>query len=136
MKHILLQLQTDSNSISDYVVYADYSSWFWIAIVEFFIIIILLIRWNKKKIGNKNVLKDEIKSTLNNEVNMDDLMNSINNSRQLYKELCRVYHPDRFTKSSEKEIAESIFQDISANKRNYNELIKIKLKAERKLLTN
>ena len=60
------------------------------------------------------------------DIDMNNLMNSIHRSRELYKELSSKYHPDRFVNTPEYEIAEEIFQRISKNERNYKELTLIK----------
>jgi curved DNA-binding protein CbpA len=57
---------------------------------------------------------------------MNSLMDSINGSKDLYKELSRVCHPDRFTNSDKQKNAEEIFQEISKNKRDFNKLSELK----------
>ncbi|MCH3884774.1 hypothetical protein [Tenacibaculum aquimarinum] len=60
---------------------------------------------------------------------MDALMNNINSSKLLYKELSRVCHPDRFVNSDKQKIAEEIFKNISKNKRKFKELEILKERA-------
>ena len=60
-------------------------------------------------------------------------MNSIHHSKELYKELSKRCHPDKFVNTSKQEIAEDIFQRISKNKRSYEQLMLIKEEAKSKL---
>ena len=110
------------------------SIWFWIAIIEFMLIIWLLLELQKHKRGKLD-FADVNKADLRNsgDVNMDNLMNSIHHSRELYKELSSKCHPDRFVNTAEHEIAEEIFQRISKNKRNYQQLLELKEEAKNKL---
>jgi len=113
------------------------SIWLWIALLEFLIITWLLIKLYRKKEGKldlSDLKKSDLKST--NNVNMNDLMSSIHKSRELYKELSRKCHPDRFVNTPLQGIAEELFQEISRNKRNYMELMKIKEIAKDKLNLN
>jgi hypothetical protein len=70
-----------------------------------------------------------IKGSRKNDINMDNLMNNIHNSRLLYKELSRKCHPERFVNDPKQKIAEEIFQEISKNERNHKELSLLKLRA-------
>lgn len=72
----------------------------------------------------------------NTSIDMNNLMDSINNSNSLYKELSRKYHPDRFVNTPKQELAEKIFQEISRNKRNYEKLTLLKQQAESELDIN
>jgi chromosomal replication initiation ATPase DnaA len=67
---------------------------------------------------------------------MNKLMDSINNSKSLYKELSKKYHPDRFVNTSKHLLSERLFQEISKNKRNHENLILLKKQAESELGTN
>jgi hypothetical protein len=107
------------------------SIWFWIAIIELLLIFLLLYKLKSKK--NKSQLSDfekkNIKNSRNNEIDMDNLMNSIHNSRTLYKELSKKCHPDRFVNHSKQKISEEIFQEISKNERNFDQLNLLKSRA-------
>ena len=70
-----------------------------------------------------------MKNAKKSEIDMDNLMNSINGSKDLYKQLSRKCHPDRFINSEKQKIAEVIFQDISKHKRAYNKLLLLKKQA-------
>lgn len=108
---------------------------FWIALIELTVIIFLLYKLKSKKgiyeltdLETKN-----IKGSKNNTIDMDNLMNSIHNSRTLYKELSKKCHPDRFINDSKQKKAEEIFQEITKNERNYEKLSSLKLRAENEL---
>ena len=60
---------------------------------------------------------------------MNNLMDSIHNSRNLYKELSKKCHPDRFINDPKQKIAEEIFQEISENERNFEKLSLLKQRA-------
>jgi len=113
------------------------STWFWIAVIEFLIIVWLFRKFQKLKRNNLD-LSDVKKSDLwkSGNIDINNLMNSIHYSRELYKELSKKCHPDRFVNTPKQEIAEEIFQRISKNKRNYEQLIFIKEEAIDKLNIN
>ncbi|MCE2681538.1 MAG: molecular chaperone DnaJ [Cryomorphaceae bacterium] len=102
--------------------------WFYIAVCEFIIILVVLLFRLLRHKGNRDINK--FKSV---EIDMDNLMQSIHLSKDLYKELSRSCHPDRFINTEKFEIAESIFQEISLNERNYKELLRLKDEAADKL---
>jgi hypothetical protein len=112
-----------------------YSYLFWIAVIEFLIIVFLIY-----KIKSKNKITElsdfEIKNitdSKNNPIDMDNLMSSIHNAKQLYKELAKKCHPDRFVNNPKQKNAEEIFQEISKNERNFENLSALKLRAIREL---
>ena len=110
--------------------------WLWISIVEFILLIILLIQLRKclkKDSALNNISKDKLKNAQNAEVDMSNLMDSINKSRDLYKELSRKCHPDKFINSEYQEIANAIFQEISNEQRNYEKLSALKIRAIKEL---
>jgi hypothetical protein len=74
-----------------------------------------------------------LKNSKNNKIDMDNLMDSIHNSRNLYKELSKKCHPDKFINNPKQKIAEEIFQEISENERNFEKLSAIKLRAVNEL---
>jgi hypothetical protein len=107
----------------------------WIAIIEFVIIILLLIR-RKSKI--KDTPKTRFKKeSLNGEIDFHNIIDSSFNSIQLFDELKVKCHPDRFPTDKEKnEIADSLFQEISKNKTNIKRLLELKEEAIQKLNIN
>jgi len=132
MKSIILQT-TDNlgkENIAN-IESSSFSLWFWVALVEFIIIIILLLKFRKKENNLKfgDLSKDKIRNAKKSDIDMGNLMNSINGSKDLYKELSRNCHPDRFVKTDKQEIAEKIFQEISKYKRDFNKLNELKQRA-------
>lgn len=67
---------------------------------------------------------------------MENLMDSINGARTLYKELSRKCHPDRFVNTPKEKIAQEIFQEITKNQRNFEKLKLLKEKAINSLNIN
>lgn len=107
----------------------------WIALIELTVIIFLLYKLKSKKANYEltDLETKNIKGSKNNTIDMDNLMNSIHNSRTLYKELSKKCHPDRFINDSKQKNAEEIFQEITKNERNYEKLSSLKLRAENEL---
>lgn len=141
MKNILLQVKADSSVVAETISNTDsttFSIWFWVAIIEFVIIIFLFLKLMKK--GNDlkfgDLSKDKIRNAKKSDVDMDNLMNSINGSKDLYKELSRTCHPDRFINSDKQKFAEEIFQEISKNKRDFKKLTELKERAITELNIN
>ena len=151
MKNILLQVNTDS-IISDTLKKTDiiisnnlenagstsFSIWFWITIIEFIIILFLLLKLknNKNKLEFGGLSKSKMRQAKDSNINMDDLMDSINGSKGLYKELSRTCHPDRFINSDKQEIAKEIFQQISKHQRDFQKLTQLKDRAIAELNIN
>jgi len=101
--------------------------WLYIALFELSIIFLLIIYFIYQKRGTKATkFEKEILDAKDSDINMNDLMLSINKSRELYKELSRNCHPDKHIKSEFKKEIEELFQEITKNKRNYQELLKLK----------
>lgn len=140
MRNILLQLKTD-NVVTETISNTDsnsHSIWFWIALAELIIIAFLIFTIKKKKKDLKfaDLSKDKIRNAKKSDIDMDNLMNSINSSKDLYKELSRTCHPDRFINSDKQKIAEEIFQEISKHKRDFKNLTELKQRAITELNIN
>lgn len=106
----------------------SFSFWFWIAIIELIIILYLI---NKtKKIQSFKVNSNE---SLDYDSIMGGIIDDINLSKPLYKELIKVCHPDRFVNESKQKNAEIIFQEITENENNYSRLKELKNRAEKEL---
>jgi len=107
------------------------SVWLWIALVELAIIIFLVFKLRKKKsdLDFADLSKDKIRSAKSTNIDMNNLMNSINGSKVLYKELSRLCHPDRFINSDKQEMAENIFKEISKYRRDFKKLSELKERA-------
>lgn len=140
MKTILLQITKDSLDIlsTGNAINFQSSIWIWIAIIEFLIILFLIFKLNKvnNNLAFNDLTKKDIKKSQKSRIDMDNLMNSINSSRDLYKTLSKKCHPDRFVNTAKQDLAENIFQEISRNKRDFEKLNKIKLRAEKELNIN
>lgn len=140
MIEILLQIKSDSlatATMSKSKSMLD-NTFFWISIIEFLIIIFLVIRPKSK---NQDLIfsdlpKDKIRNAKSTTIDMDNLMNSINGSRDLYKNLSKVCHPDRFINNEKHKVAEEIFQEISKDKRNFEKLLAHKERAKKDLNIN
>lgn len=91
--------------------------------------------FKKKKETEQDILIKRIKSE---RLDMQDLFSNINNRSEvesLYKELCKLSHPDKFDKEpKKKEIAKELFAQIQTNRNNYNQLMELKGIIEVKLL--
>lgn len=137
MKINLLQIKSDSLTLATTSSSNGLSSstWFWFSIIEFIVIIFLLIKVSKKKteLTFSDLPNDKHKNAKSTAIDMDNLINSINGSRELYKELSKACHPDKFLNSDKRKIAEDIFQEISKDKRNYEKLLALKERAKNEL---
>ncbi|RCW91317.1 molecular chaperone DnaJ [Winogradskyella arenosi] len=111
------------------------SIWFWLAIIECIIIIYLVFKLKKRNVNLDfaDISKDKLNSVKSSSIDMGNVMNSINSSRGLYKNLSRLCHPDRFINSEKQELAESIFQEITKHKRNFQKLSELKQRAKEEL---
>ncbi len=106
--------------------------WMWIAIAEFVIIVLLILK-DKTKHKDSNMQKFK-KESLEKEIDFDNIINSSFNSKTLYDALKVKCHPDRFPIDKEQnEIAEKIFQEITKNKNNVKRLNELKEEAIQKL---
>jgi|SRR5690554_3366094 len=133
MKYLLLLFSSDSVIINDLnlSVSDSFSIWFWIAIIELIIIVFLILKLNKKQkpLAFSNVSKEKLKQDMKKGVDMDNLMHSIVGAKELYKELSKKCHPDRFVNSDKQPNAEEIFQEITDSKRNFKKLEELKIRA-------
>jgi hypothetical protein len=108
--------------------------WMWIAIVELVIIIVLI-----SKLLNKENTRTNIKKKVLREGDIDfaNIIDSSFNSEQLYKELIRKCHPDRFVPNKAKvKIAEDISSRLGKNKHNIKGLKELAEEAKDKLNIN
>lgn len=133
MKYILLQIKTDTTAVSALSsgVPSPNNFWFWLSIIELVIILFLVFKLSSKKknLAFSDLNKENLKKSKETDIDMGNLMNSINNSSELYKELSRKCHPDRFVNSPDQKLAEEIFQEIARHKRNHEKLIALKERA-------
>lgn len=94
------------------------------------IVFLVLVLFSRNRKYEK--LRD-FKKNNNNKIDMDDLQLNINNSKELYKKLVKLCHPDKFIDEIEKEIAENLTKEIVQNKRNFKKLEELKMIAIKKL---
>ena len=105
------------------------NKWLTFASIEFFIIIILLMKLRNKK-GVDNLEKEILKSK-GSSINMADVMNDINLAPSLYKKLSRACHPDRFAGTDFETTANEIFQEVQQAEKNYAALCVLKKQIEK-----
>lgn len=93
--------------------------------------------FKKKKDTEQDILINRIKSE---QLDMQNLFSNINKRGEveaLFKELCKIAHPDKFDKDPGKnKIAKELFSQIQNNRNNYNQLIELKEIVEVKLLND
>jgi hypothetical protein len=107
-----------------------------VAFIEFLIIISLVIYIKKKRhqLSEEELAQRKtIKDAKGVDINMTDLIESINKSKALYKQLSSKCHPDRFLAEDIKEKANALIQEITENKNNYAVLLQLKSRAEQEL---
>jgi hypothetical protein len=107
--------------------------WLLTSIFELGIIGFLAAKLLRKRKTNNIQLNPEINSAKEANIDMDNLIMSINKSGELYNRLIRICHPDRFTNSDKQEIANEIFKEISKNRRNYKTLLELQERAVKEL---
>jgi len=109
--------------------------WMWLAIAEFGIIAVLILR---EKLKPKDTAKQRFKNeSLKQDIDFNNIINSSFHSVQLYDELKVKCHPDRFPTDKElNNIAENLFQEITKNKNNVKRLLELKEEAKQKLNIN
>ncbi len=114
----------------------DTSVWMWLALAELIVINFLLYKlWRCRhaRLSGMGFSKNDLRHTDSTNVGMDNLINSITKSDELYKELSRKYHPDKFVNTPLYPIAQELFQKISEHKKNYYLLSQLKEEAIAKL---
>lgn len=122
-------LVSDSISINKQVVHTI-DIWFWVAIIEIFVILYLASRlMTHSKKGHMRV-KDQLKK---DPIDLSNTINSAFNSKPLYDKLKVKCHPDRFANTFLEDKANELFQEIQENKYNYNKLKELEEKAVKDL---
>ncbi|MGK0411987.1 MAG: hypothetical protein ACJA1B_000176 [Polaribacter sp.] len=89
-----------------------------------------LLKRKKKAELRRKILSEKISYT----DTANNITKSIAHSNKLYKELITKVHPDLFEESN-KIYATELSSKITKNKKNYNELLKLKVQVERFLQT-
>jgi len=134
MTNILLQIVADTNhSALKPKSSAPMQSniWFWTTIAELAIIIFLIVKHKRHaKINYDSNIENVLMNSKTANLDMDNVMDSINKSRDLYKQLSTKCHPDRFLDKDLNIKANDIFQEITKNQRNYKRLLELKETAQ------
>lgn len=114
---------------------SESSIWKYVSLVQFGVIAYLAYKLYRKKpeIQFKNVNRETVKEAASKELDMENVINSINKAKPLFKELSKKCHPDKFTNSDKHDSALQIYQKITTNKRNYSKLLDLKVLAEEEL---
>lgn len=128
-------LLNDTTAITNHNITESVNSglniWLIISIIELIIIIILL---TKIILANTKHSDSKTREILDTEIDFGNLVHSSFHSQDLYDKLKIKCHPDRFPNDKELNAkALELFQDISKNKYNYKELLRIKERAESEL---
>lgn len=135
MKQMFLQIITDTSNIA--IVKKSgltENYWFWIAAVEFGVILFMIAKsFKKQKIPIDRTTEELLNNSKKTNVDMGNLMDNINKSKELYKQLSTKCHPDRFIDTELNKKAGDIFQDITRNQRNYSRLLELKEIAQNEL---
>ncbi|MBO6118160.1 MAG: hypothetical protein J6P44_06430 [Bacteroidales bacterium] len=107
--------------------------WFYIAITEFVAIVFVVVLYLKEKY--KHSKKSELKQKFGNkEIDFGNVMMSSFHAKEVYDELIKKCHPDRFVGDEHKtEIANKLSQEITENKNNYKRLEELKIQAIKEL---
>jgi hypothetical protein len=113
--------------------------WQFAVAIELIIILLLIITIIKLlKIIKSNQKPEQfdttiIKGSKETAVDMDNVINSMFNSKVLYDMLKKKIHPDRFPNDAEKAVASTLATQLHEQKSNYEKLKEIKAIAEEKL---
>ncbi|RRD59605.1 hypothetical protein [Tannerella forsythia] len=113
-------------------IFQDY--WFWIALVEFAIIILLLLFYRNKGFSEKQKIKADILS--GSKLDFNSLQESFFQAKPLYNKLKTRCHPDRFTDAEMNHRATILFQEIHQNRYNYKRLCDLEKRAIEQLNIN
>ena len=114
---------------------SESSIWKYVSLVQFGVIAYLAYKLyrNKPQTQFNDISRETVKEAASKELDMENVVNSINKAKPLYKELSKKYHPDKFANSDKHESALEIYQKITKNKRNYSKLLELKELAEEEL---
>lgn len=106
--------------------------WLIVAIVEFAVIVYLLLTKLNMNNGKKARIKNEVMQE--GSIDFSNVLNNAFNSKEIYDDLKKKCHPDRFVDDAEREaIANELFQRITQNQHNIDNLRKLREEAVQKL---
>ena len=107
--------------------------WFWIAIIELILIILLLFVKKRNHSRNEKFLKPK-QEALKEDVDFKNILDSSFNASKLYDELKKQCHPDRYVDDARKnKAATELSLEIAKNKDNIKRLRELKEEAIIKL---
>jgi len=110
--------------------------WTIIAVAELLVLIILLVRNNNRHFFDAKGITEREQSG-KNEIDFDNILNSAFHSNEIYEQLKKKCHPDRFEPDEKKvAIAQEIFQLAGKNKHDIKTLMLLKKRAEDELNIN
>jgi len=82
---------------------------------------------------SKSEPESDLKEVRKNEINFQDIFSDFQKSKEIYKELIRKCHPDRFVDSDLNKIATDLSLRIAEHKSSYSELCHLREEACEKL---
>ncbi len=110
------------------------SIWFWVSVIELLVILFLLLLRKRKKTAINDKRQQFKKEAMNEKVDFNNIINSSFQAQEMYNNLKKKCHPDRFPTDSDKnKIALELFQEITKNKTNYKKLLELQEEAKTKL---
>lgn len=127
---MVLRVSDTGPAVQETVEVAGINWWILIAAVEFLLIIVLLSLRKDKNSGRKRYKEEALKGT----VDFKNIVDSSFNAANLYGEMIRKCHPDRFIGDERKvEVANRLSAEISDNKNNIKRLEELRIEAREKL---
>ena len=139
MMTIILQIQDSVNavkySMETMLPQSDSNLWMWISIFEAICIIVLLLIL----LGSQNTeIQRQFKANAQKEdVDFNNIIVSSFHAGDLYNQLKKVCHPDRFSSNPElMSKADNLFQQITQNKHDLKKLQELKAEAMKELHIN
>ena len=117
---------------------SESSIWKYVSLVQFGIIAYLAYKLHRNKPQTQfdDDIRETVKEAASKELDMENVVNSINKAKPLFKKLSKKCHPDKFENSDKHESALEIYQKITKNKRNYSKLLELRKLAEEELEIN
>lgn len=125
-------VQADTLSVLNEESCSSVNVWFWVALIEFVLIVVILFLKNRRhENGGKRALRAKL---LGENVDFMNIIDSSFNAKGLYDELKKACHPDRFVDNQEKNrLATEISLEVAKNKNNIKKLIELRNEAIQKL---
>lgn len=124
-----LQTMTDNLVLNNTTQTSSINWWMIVSIVELFLIVLLLVHSKERKKDAKTEAKKKVLSEGN--IDFGNTIMSTFHSKELYKQLIEMCHPDRFAPDAQKmKQANDISSRITENKNNFKQLVSLKEEAE------